>query len=144
MANAHHPTLLAATAQTVCSQRYTHLLVLFQEIITLYVICACACVCERDRACAEFLVKLANYTVAIRWQTHNIKERHKPNTEVGLVLSAATGQRFPRASATCYMMEKKKKKKAGICRTALGLLITQPSTLIQQQTLAGLKRFSRL
>lgn len=37
LAGTHPPTLLAAEAQTVCSQQYMHLLVLFQEIITLYV-----------------------------------------------------------------------------------------------------------
>lgn len=37
LASSHPPTLLAAEARTVCSQQYMHLLVLFQEIITLYV-----------------------------------------------------------------------------------------------------------
>lgn len=37
LASTHPLTLLAAEAQTVCSQQYMHLLVLFQEIITLYV-----------------------------------------------------------------------------------------------------------
>lgn len=37
LASVHHPTLLAAEPQTVCSQQYMHLLVLFQEIISLCV-----------------------------------------------------------------------------------------------------------
>lgn len=43
LASVHPPTLLAAAAQTVCSQQYMHLLVLFQEIITP---CVIACGCE--------------------------------------------------------------------------------------------------
>lgn len=44
LATIHHPTLLAAEAQTVCSQQYMHLLVLFQEIITVCVIVCVPCV----------------------------------------------------------------------------------------------------
>lgn len=44
LATIHHPTLLAAEAQTVCSQQYMHLLVLFQEIITVCVIVCILCV----------------------------------------------------------------------------------------------------
>lgn len=44
LATIHHPTLLAAEAQTVCSQQYMHLLVLFQEIITVCVIVCVLCV----------------------------------------------------------------------------------------------------
>lgn len=44
LASGPPPTLLAAEAQTVCSQRYMHLLALFQEIIT-----RCVCVCVRKR-----------------------------------------------------------------------------------------------
>lgn len=46
LASIHPPTLLAAEAQTVCSQQYMHLLVLFQEIITLCV-CVWTYVCLR-------------------------------------------------------------------------------------------------
>lgn len=44
LATIHRPTRLAAEAQTVCSQQYMHLLVLFQEIITVSVIVCVLCV----------------------------------------------------------------------------------------------------
>lgn len=46
LASIHPPTPLAAEAQTVCSQQYMHLLVLFQEIITV-----CVIVCEDVHVC---------------------------------------------------------------------------------------------
>lgn len=58
MASAHPPTLLAAEAQSVCSQHYIHLLVLFQEIITM---CDCACV----HVC-QFSVKSGKQVVGAR------------------------------------------------------------------------------
>lgn len=65
LASFHPPTLLAAEAQTVCSQQYMHLLVLFQEIITLYVwLCVCVRVCVCECTCVSVCVgiqpKVAN------------------------------------------------------------------------------------
>lgn len=64
LASVHPPTLLAAVAQTVCSQQYMHLLVLFQEIITLCVnVCGCMCAFECQSSAKS------GKQVATRWQT---------------------------------------------------------------------------
>lgn len=59
LASARHPTLLAAEPQTVCSQQYMHLLVLFQEIISL-------CVCD----CAWMYASVSRVSIpSQKWQT---------------------------------------------------------------------------
>lgn len=74
LASIHPPTLLAAEAQTVCSQQYMHLLVLFQEIITL-----CVCVDIRMFACPSS--PKSGRRVAMRWQMNNMEQQYEKCTK---------------------------------------------------------------
>lgn len=80
LATIHHPTLLAAEAQTVCSQQYMHLLVLFQEIITVCVIVCVLCV----PGC-QFSAK-SGQQVVMRWQINNMEWQYNMYVEISVCL----------------------------------------------------------